>query len=594
MNRTPDTVRFCWFNIYPNAFKSDRTAFSEYMLDKGTTDFYFATDDKRGYINRLQFSSGEVLLETEDHPLYLDVIKVIFDKPLAPGKETIITTPFHVRVPYNFDGIGYKFPRYQLRYWYPAVAAFVKPLTNADSSSNMEADYNIQVTIPAKFAAEIPVFQDSSITDSVKTMRFAAAGVNDVAITIAKPHHIDAKARKGASVFSRIETGRLISRQFLPALGYNVYDGLQAGILSHNYHKNERWSYLVAPVYTFRSQSIAGIASASYRIPVKKYIEELEAGFTGNTFSYSDGVDTNNNKVFGRLFRIVPFIRAKLPARSPKIEKYVTFKSYIINERDLEFVKYSVDSFFYPTKGEYTTRFVNELTFDYSSSRVLYPYHAQLQVQQGLTWYRANASGHYFFNYPKGGGMNVRVFASRFGYIGNLSATEKFSTTRFHPKLTAIRGEEDYTYSNYFVGRNEFEGLAGKQIMMRDGGLKLRTDLFEGLQGRSDKWVASVNVNTTIPQLFPVKIPLKIFLDAGTYAEAWDDDNTNPRFLYVAGLQLSLFKNLLNVYAPLMYSKQFRDQLKTVPEENTFMKRLSFSVDIQRLSLRHYMKSEKR
>ena len=122
--------------------------------------------------------------------------------------------------------------------------------------------------------------------------------------------------------------------------------------------------------------------------------------------------------------------------------------------------------------------------------------------------------------------------------------------------------------------------------MMRDGGLKLRTDLFEGLQGRSDNWIASLNLNTTIPQIFPVKVPLKIFVDAGTHSEAWDDENTNPRFLYVAGLQLSLFKDILNIYAPLMYSKQFRDQLKTVPEENKFFKKVSFSVDLQRLSLK--------
>jgi hypothetical protein len=65
-----------------------------------------------------------------------------------------------------------------------------------------------------------------------------------------------------------------------------------------------------------------------------------------------------------------------------------------------------------------------------------------------------------------------------------------------------------------------------------------------------------------------------------------DTDNPNPRFLFVAGLQLSLFKELINIYAPLLYSKQFRDQLKSVPEENTFVKKLSFSIDIQRFTAR--------
>ena len=44
--------------------------------------------------------------------------------------------------------------------------------------------------------------------------------------------------------------------------------------------------------------------------------------------------------------------------------------------------------------------------------------------------------------------------------------------------MTGPNGYEDYTYSDYFAGRNEFEGLASQQIMMRDGAFKVRTDLL--------------------------------------------------------------------------------------------------------------------
>jgi hypothetical protein len=56
--------------------------------------------------------------------------------------------------------------------------------------------------------------------------------------------------------------------------------------------------------------------------------------------------------------------------------------------------------------------------------------------------------------------------------------------------------------------------------------------------------------------------------------------------LYVGGLQLSLFKDLLNIYAPLVYSSEFGDNLKTVPGENKFFQRLSFSVDVHRFNWR--------
>ena len=227
-----------------------------------------------------------------------------------------------------------------------------------------------------------------------------------------------------------------------------------------------------------------------------------------------------------------------------------------------------------------------------------YPFANEKQpVFQPLIYFRRRGEGipeigrqlihlpKYFFNYANGGGLRVRVFASKFGYLGNPSSLGKLYTLRYQPKLTAITGAEDYTYSNYFIARNNF-GSFDNQVMMRDGGLKLRTDRFDGLQGRSDNWIASMNLNTTLPQLTPIKIPLRVFVDAGTYAEAWHKDFEHPRFLYVAGLQLSLLSEVVNIYAPVLCSGFFRDQLKTVPEENKFFNRISFSIDVQRINFR--------
>ncbi|MES1249827.1 MAG: hypothetical protein ABUL46_04040, partial [Chitinophaga rupis] len=143
---------------------------------------------------------------------------------------------------------------------------------------------------------------------------------------------------------------------------------------------------------------------------------------------------------------------------------------------------------------------------------------------------------------------------------------------------------EDYTYSNYFVGRNDFTGFTSQQIMNRDGGLKIREVNFPWLEGRSDNWVSALNLNSTLPaSIVPPWLPLKVFLDIGTYAEAWQQNSQTSRFLYTAGLQLSLFHNIVTLYAPLIYSSDFRDQLKTLPDQNTFWKKLSFSIELQNL-----------
>jgi hypothetical protein len=362
------------------------------------------------------------------------------------------------------------------------------------------------------------------------------------------------------------------------------------GLLLHNYNlPANNFQFVVAPMYATNSKQFNGIGKLSYSWTPDRRIKEVQIGVSGARFSSLSGVDSSGNKVFGGFAKVVPAVRLIFKNKRilSSVEKWIEWKTFLISEKGFNYVQDHDDEEFYPEEGKAKSRYLNQLTFSITDFRKLYPYDLQLQVQQGDGFYRATATGHYFFNYEKGGGMQMRLFAAKFGYLGGKTTAKELGTYVYQPKLTAVRGDEDYTYSNYFFGRNEFDGFASQQIMMRDGGLKLRTDLFDRLQGRSDNWVASINLATTLPEkLFPVKLPLRLFIDAGTYADAWKKDATTSRFLYVAGLELSFFKDLLHFYAPILYSKEFRDNLKTVPEENKFFKKLSFSIDIHRFNLR--------
>lgn len=101
----------------------------------------------------------------------------------------------------------------------------------------------------------------------------------------------------------------------------------------------------------------------------------------------------------------------------------------------------------------------------------------------------------------------------------------------------------------------------------------------------------AINFDANIPdkinplQVLPFKIPLKFFVDIGTYAEAWQDNATGNRFLYDAGLQVPLLKDVVNIYFPILSSKVYRDYNKSVLGEGSFWKTVSFSIDIQKLSL---------
>ena len=107
VNNSPDTLHFIWFHIWPNAYKNDKTAFSDQLLENGNKDFYFSENNQRGYINRLDFRVEGTRATMEDHPQFIDVIKVVLPKPLAPGGTVHLETPFHVKLPNIFSRSGY-------------------------------------------------------------------------------------------------------------------------------------------------------------------------------------------------------------------------------------------------------------------------------------------------------------------------------------------------------------------------------------------------------------------------------------------------------------------------------------------------------
>lgn len=889
-NNSPDTLHFIWFHLWPNAYKTDKTAFSEQLLQNGRTDFYFSDKEQKGYINRLDFRVNGTEARTEDHPLHIDIMKLLLPKPLVPGARIEITTPFHEKLPFNFSRGGHVGQSYQITQWYPKPAVYDSkgwhemPYLNQGEFYSEFGSFDVRITLPKNYVVAAtgelqnedekkwmmnkkqetrvkiqdikhktqPIYKKQpqttnykpqTISDKqTKTLQYKQNNIHDFAwfadknfivdhdtiqtapgkiidaysfylpeenssweksiqylknavrfrssligeypynvvsaveaktgmgggmeyptitsipplsserkleatiehetghnwfygalannerddpwmdegmnsfyddeysqdkygspakfvdikqnslqnklpddmantvlqtiAVIKKDQPIETSSENftnynygliaykktsewmkllenylGADVFANCmkeyykrwqfkhpypedfkkaveevsgknvdsifallnKKGRLPNEEakknthlaflfnlketdkykyvsILPAIGYNMYDNAMIGAVIHNYNlPPNHFQFILCPLYATNSRQFNGIGKISYSWYPDNKFRKIEAGLNGSKFSTLSDIDSNGNHIFGGFYKIVPSVRFTLKNESARssIEKWIDFRTYIIAEKSFNYLLNSKDSNYYPSPQKYATRYLNQLTLNMEDDRVLYPYNVQLQVQQASEWYRLNFTTNYFFNYSKGGGVNVRFFAAKFGYFGGNTPSKEFETSIYQPKLTASRGEEDYTYSNYFIGRNEFEGFASQQIMMKDGGLKLRTDMFQDLQGRSDNWVASCNFNTSLPQqIIPKIIPLKIFLDIGTYAGGWGNNPPTGKFLYVAGLQLSLIKNIVNIYAPLIYSSDFSDQLKTVSSENTFLKKISFSIDIQNINLR--------
>ncbi|MGH2647636.1 MAG: M1 family aminopeptidase, partial [Ginsengibacter sp.] len=385
-----------------------------------------------------------------------------------------------------------------------------------------------------------------------------------------KKGNIDLPVKKDIKLypfFSFNETDKHHYIFISPSFGYNYYDELMIGGLIHNYTLPEpNLHFVIAPMYATGSKALAGIGKIGYNILSYGFIRKVELSVSGEKITGDEFTDSTGTKNYLGFSKIVPSIKLTFRNKNAtsSIIKSIDWKTYFIQETGLLFSRDTVnqiDIISYPKAN----RYINQLQFKIENKRALYPYDATLQAEQAKDFVRLAFEGKYFFNYAKGGGLDVRLFGGKFIYLGDKTITKQFETDRYHLNMTGANGYEDYTYSNYFIGRNEFQGFRSQQIMIREGGFKVRSDLLNSKIGKTDNWLAAANFTTDFPkkfnplQVLPVKIPLKVFLDAGTYAEAWEKDAATGKFIYDAGLQLSLIKNLVNIYIPVLYSKVYTD-----------------------------------
>ncbi len=870
-NNSPDTLTYIWFHLWPNAYKDERTAYGEQSLRNGSTQFYFSSKEERGYINRLDFKVNGISAKTVDHPQHIDITKLILPTPLAPGQKIVITTPFHVKLPFNFSRSGYNKKNFQVTQWYPKPAVYdglgeedgwhPMPYLDQGEFYSEFGKFVVRITVPAHYVvaatgvlqtpSEIELlrtrsFRNDSVAKtratgkiivdsaSTKTLEFVQDKVHDFAwfanpdflveqdtcmlpsgkvidiyafytedyrklwknsvafckdaarffsaevgeypyqtisavqgvpstgggmeyptITIISPivrqrdldiilaheighnwfygilasnershpwmdegfntfyeykytinkygskpeyseillqtlvkQHRDQPISTSSEALSKfgyaatpyhktskwlqlmeeklgparfrevmqryyetwkfrhpqpddflailrpelgteadtifgmlhqqgdIPTGEKEKLQIIspfkpktfaayletpskntllitPALGFNSYDKLMIGAVVSNYKlPPSSVQFIAAPMYSTGAKQFNGIGRLGYTAWSDGGNRQMEIFVSGARFS-NNTIEPADGKAISTSFtKLVPGFELTFKPRDVQkpSRAFVEWKSFFIGEQPL---RYREDTaFVFPdtlVSQVYTKdklqQAIHQLRVGIDNNRALYPYSADLSLQSSKHFTRLAFEMDYFFNYAKGG-LFLRFFAGKFLYTNNKSYDYGYDISRYFLNLTGASGYEDYLYRSYFLGRNHYEGLASQQIMIRDGGFKVSTELLSREIGKTDNWLAAVNLSTSIPAkvnplaVFPISIPLRLFADIGTYAEAWEANSEKSRFLYDAGIQLSLNNEMINIYFPLFYSSEFTDYVKSVHTKNRFFRTVTFSLNL--------------
>jgi hypothetical protein len=453
------------------------------------------------------------------------------------------------------------------------------------SMKNYYSQWQYKHPYPEDFKQSIEATSDKNI-DSLYNELFTTASQRPVQPSARKPLKL-----KLFAPINHTDKYRYIS--IAPMLGYNYYDKLMVGGIIHNYQLPfNNFNFLAIPLYGTGTNRLNYYTRASYRILLKKgFFDNININSSVSSFTYQH-IDVLDSPYFGHFnwsyFKVDPTVRLNIRNKqlTSSLIKFIQFKVFYIQEGAYnEAINVSHGDTSYFVNNTQTSRHLVQLRFNMENYRALYPYNADLTIDANENFLRAGLTANYFFNYPEGKnkGLNVRFFAGKFFH---LTQNQQLYDPRYYLTLTGPRGNsastgnEDYTFSNYFIGRGEYQGVLSQQLMDRDGFFKVGTEL-QGETGQTDKWLSALNFTSTIP-----KVPLvKVFLDVGTYSEAWNVTNTGSHFLYDAGLQLSLFHNYANVYIPLFYSQVYRNYYQSIFPGQSFARSISFSIDIQRIKL---------
>lgn len=159
-NQSPDTLSFIYLHLYPNAYRTDRTAFEKQAVENGDTRHYFSNEAERGYIDSLRFEAnyaGEAitceLLPTEN----IDIAKLLLPRPLAPGQEATLSSPFKVKIPLNFSRLGHEGQSYQISQWFPKPAVYdaqgwhPMPYLDQGEFYSEFGTYTVRITLPRNY-----------------------------------------------------------------------------------------------------------------------------------------------------------------------------------------------------------------------------------------------------------------------------------------------------------------------------------------------------------------------------------------------------------------------------------------------------------
>ena len=588
------------------SLRSDTSAFLAYRLTNGIENslYYDATlqhTDQAMDLNSLDYTKLNYGLDVYNKSmLMLRWLEGYMGQEAftAAMKDYYDHWHFHHPYPEDLQPIFARHTGKNLDWWWKDVLTTDHRIDYAMRRRTRRGDTEVlHIRNRSSFAAPVLVksYVDKKMTDSVWSQPFNGMG------SIEMPYHKgaqylidertvpDAKRSNNGSpsikILPRIGFGAGFNRAAkeqvfaLPSIGYNEYDGFMAGIVLHNLTvPGNNFRFVVAPMYATRSKEFAGAGSIGYFMHPHNGIQEIIAQVDAKTFHYAATSYNLDHTISARYYKIAPQLSFSFRERTPRlpVSDILLLKGYIIGEQGYDYTYDVVDSIYRPSISKnYVSNNYLLARFTHENRQAVNPYSYIGEAQLGGDFVKISAEGRLRIDYnTRGKSLYLRGFAGKYFQRGS-------STDTRHWLATTFTGVNDYLYDDTYIGRTETDGFASHQVSQREGGFNLPTPYAAYPIGRSDDWLVSLNVKTDLPV---ISLPLRLYLNASTYAHAAEGNPSGDKLLYEGGIELHVFHEFLLVHAPLVLSKDYRDYMKSIYGNNIFAHSITFSLQLQRIN----------
>jgi len=356
-------------------------------------------------------------------------------------------------------------------------------------------------------------------------------------------------------LFTGFENGRTNQLFVVPAVGYNVYNCWMPGLVFHNISPlRKKLEYSIAPLYGTKNKELAGNFQIDYFIrPIKSIFRSVEFWVSGEQFATAY-LSKQQRIVIGNKYQIM-HDEVSEKKKSDFIFRYIHLNNRVFSELN----------------KIVNTQYL-EAAYIYSNLRSINPFSAKVNLQQGFDvsneaqFSKLSFTFNYRLTYKgKNKGLDIRFFAGTFLQAPNANFTQD---VRF--RLSGQNGSQDYIFEDIFLGRNENSGLFARQFTETDGAFKVFTT-----RGQTTNYLTTLNLKTSLPS----KIPVKLYADFGYYKNA---ENIKDKISYNAGALISIANNFLEVYFPLIISKEIKNTLEL--NKINFGERIRFTLNIKLLN----------